>query len=376
MGKSYDLAIAGAGFAGLSLAYFLNGAEKIIIEAKSNIGAKQSSTCCTPLKTIEKLNCREAKLVEFKKFSVHSPNKSELIVNLPEKFCTIDYARFCRKMLENIKNAETITGARASIKDEKRVIISEKNRKKEIEARAIADCSGWHALSFNENIKNKSKKIPFGLEIEAEIKSYELARFHLFYGKKYVKKGYAWVFPVSKSRARVGLGGFDIKAPKKELARFLNFLGIENNAIEKSEIHANFIPCIGLRKNKPGKKVFCIGDSMHAVLPLSGEGIRKSMEHAEICTRFLKSYLEGELSLENAFEGYYRAILSELPFYDNLLLTQNIAILLPEFLRERVVNKLKDADAERLTHVFELYLKSEIKHSKAKIIKAILKAII
>jgi len=366
MAEMHDVAIIGGSFAGLACAYFLDSAEKIIIEAKKELGAAQTSTCCTSLSLIEKLGCGEAALQKFEHFVLHSPSGREVYVNLPEKFCTIDYALFSRLLAGRLKNAEIKTGKKAKeIKNSKVLCDNEA-----FEGRAIIDASGWQSIGFG---RAENRRLAFGIEIETEFKG-DADAFHIFYGKKYIEKGYAWIFPVSENEARVGVGGFGIENPNKALKKFLKEIKLSAET-EKAQKHANYIPCVGLRE-RPEKNVFCVGDALFQVLPLSGEGIRKSMEYAALCAYWVKKMLNNEITLEEAVDNYYNDVYKDKKFYDNLAFAQTIAIYLPEFLRERIITNLSKVKEERLKHVLELYLSSGITQSRAKIIKALLKVAI
>jgi len=366
MAKMHDVVILGGSFAGLACAYFLGNSEKIIIEAKKEIGAAQTSTCCTSLNLIERLGCGEAALQKFGHFVLHSPSAHEVYVKLPEKFCTINYSLFCRLLASKLKNCEIKTEKKAKEIRSNKILCGNEA----FEGKAIIDAGGWQSISFGRAEKST---LAFGIEIEGEFKG-DASAFHIFYGKRYVDKGYGWIFPVSENDARIGIGAFGIKDPNEALKKFLNAIKI-GSEIKKEKMHANYIPCVGLRE-RPEKNVFCVGDSLFQVIPLSGEGIRKSVEYAELCASWIKKMLNNEITLEEAAGNYYGSVYKDKQFYDNLAFAQTLAIYLPEFLRERIITNLSKVREERLKHILGLYLSSGIKQNKAKIIGALLKVAI
>lgn len=74
------------------------------------------------------------------------------------------------------------------------------------------------------------------------------------------------------------------------------------------EVHGNFIP-YGLRSPVVGS-IFVVGDAAGQALPLTAEGIRKSLEYGSACGRTVQRVIDGKITLEQGLLEY-RALVEE-----------------------------------------------------------------
>src|SRR3989344_603447 len=101
--KKYDVIIAGASFAGLAVASKINNGKVLLIDRKE-IGTHVTSACGTTVQTMKEVNCEKSILQRFNKFVIHIGSK-ETEIPISEKYCAIDYAKFC-KLLNKQNNAK------------------------------------------------------------------------------------------------------------------------------------------------------------------------------------------------------------------------------------------------------------------------------
>jgi flavin-dependent dehydrogenase len=87
--------------------------------------------------------------------------------------------------------------------------------------------------------------------------------------------------------------------------------------------------------------IFVVGDAAGQVLPATAEGIRKAFIYAEMLGALLSKVLNGELERSKALEIYRREVLKSKKFYDTLLSIQNIAYNAPDWVLERVIEKVE-----------------------------------
>lgn len=350
---NYKTIIIGGSFAGLSTAYYAASDEMLIIEKQRELGLKQWSTCGTFVDVPTKLKCEESILKKFDTITFHSSSGSKAVVEAPKPLCTIDYRVFCESMADRLKDVEIITDSKVLKIDgdgrrRKEVHCSGKSYKSEI----VVDCSGWRAVTANRSTNRVDvSKVAGGMESEVEYEG-DTDSIHVYFGSDFIKGGYAWVFPVGETRARVGIGGYRKTNLVKRLKKFMKFMNVDVNG-SGLDIHGGIIPCMGL-KEPVIDGVFVVGDSCGQVLPLSGEGIRKTISYGETCGTLISKVLNDELELSRALDAYREKVNESRKFYDCMYLIQKIAIYAPDRAWNTLVKKLND---RRFAQEFmELYL--------------------
>ncbi len=363
---NYKTIIIGGSFAGLSTAYYAASDEILIIEKQREPGLKQVSTCGTFVDVLTKLKCEESILKKVDTITFHSSSGSKAVVEAPAPLCTIDYRVFCESMASRLKDVEMITDSKVLKIDgngrrQKEVHCSGKSYKSEI----VVDCSGWRAVTLNR-ARNRVdvSKMAGGMESEVEYEG-DTDSIHIYFGNEFIKGGYAWVFPVGETRARVGIGGYRKTNLIKRLKKFMKFMNVDEGK-NGLDIHGGIIPCMGL-KEPVRDGVFLVGDSCGQVLPLSGEGIRKTVSYGETCGKLITKVLNDELQLSEALDAYKRAVYGSKNLYDSLYLTQKMAIYAPDGAWDRLVNKLNDKSFGM--GFMETYLESGGPQSKLGLLK-------
>ena len=114
--KEYDVIIAGASFAGLAVAREIKNKKVLLIDRKE-IGTGVTSACGTLVKLVRDVNCEKSILQTFKTVAVHTKNK-EIDFKLTEKYCTIDYKKFC-EILKQQNNAKFLKANVTKVDDVK-----------------------------------------------------------------------------------------------------------------------------------------------------------------------------------------------------------------------------------------------------------------
>lgn len=190
--RKYDVIIAGASFAGLAVASKIKN-KKILLIDRKYIGTNVTSACGTSVEMIKGVNCEKSILQTFDKFAIHIKDQ-EIEIPISEKYCTIDYSKFC-KLLNNQNNAEFLI---ANVKKTNgKIVYTDKGN---FEADIIVDCTGWSAVlasSLKKDYVNK-KMMSFGIETEIPYKKDNKLRF--FLDEDIIKNGVAWIFPCKKEQ--------------------------------------------------------------------------------------------------------------------------------------------------------------------------------
>ncbi len=311
--KKYDVIIAGASFAGLAVASKIKG--KVLLIDKKEIGTGVTSACGTTVQIIKNVNCQKAILQIFNKFAIHIGNKETEIL-LSEDYCTIDYSKFC-KIFNKQNNAKFLI-ANVKKTNGKKVFTDKGN----FEADIIIDCTGWPAVlasSFKKEYTNK-KMLSFGIETEIPYKKDNRLRF--FVNHKIIENGAAWLFPCGK-KARFGVG--DYSGNTKLLPNLKKF--VESYGLKVGKIHGGFF---GYKiKDSIIKNIFVVGDAAGQTLPLTGEGIRRSIHFGLICGDLIQDILDKKISIKEGQEKYRKTSLEHKNYYKFLLRSQDILPKLP-----------------------------------------------
>ncbi len=361
-----DVVIIGGSFAGLATAHFIENGKGLILERQNVLGKTQRSTCCTTLNWMKKLGTEKSVLKTFDYLKIHSSDGNCSDFKLPEKFCTIDYKIFCETLAGGLINFEVLTDQKVTelVTRSSNIVKTAKGGHK---GRILVDCSGWPGIRLNNSQTCSNKGLAFGIEIETEFQG-DVDSFHIYYGKRFIKEGYGWIFPTSNHRARVGLGGFSIDKPHAALDCFLKEIGIKRDS---SKAHGGYLPLMGMG-NPVNAGVFVVGDACNQVLPATGEGIRKAFEYAELCAGVINRILKEEISLEKGLRIYGEEVLKAKKFYENMVFLQTLAIHCPEWARNRIIKTLSNTDEFRKKMLLERYLNDNITTPKSRILKTLL----
>ncbi|WP_238026787.1 NAD(P)/FAD-dependent oxidoreductase [Metallosphaera javensis (ex Hofmann et al. 2022)] len=242
--SSMKIAVVGAGPAGLFLARNLKE-DVVVYEREKRLGTKPCSWVV--LSSVEDLLLRNEILFKITGYRIFLDNKLIHEVHSSEPFAyIIDKPRFLERLSEGVE-----------IRWEKGEIRG--NEVNGIRYDLVVDARGYQALSHDT-----VQAIQYDTTYHAEenvLNSYFYSDF----------VGYGWVFP-GPHGARIGIGG---EAPFTVLRERLNSL----LAGEKVSYGVARISMGGLKLGN------AVGEAGGAVFPITGEGIRPSLMHAELVAR-------------------------------------------------------------------------------------------
>ncbi len=314
--KKYDVIIAGASFAGLSVASRLKGRKVLLIDRKK-VGTGVTSACGTSVEMMKRVNCEKSILQTFDKFAIHVKDK-EIEIPIAEKYCTIDYLRFC-KLLNKQNNAELLI---ANVKKTNgKVVYTDKGN---FEADIIVDCTGWNAVLASSLKKGYVKKnmLSFGIETEIPYKKDNKLRF--FINPEIIKNGAGWLFPCGE-KARFGVGSYE--GETKLLPNLKKLL--DKYHLKEGKIHGGYY-CYCL-KNPIVKNIFVVGCAAGQTLPLTGEGIKRSIHFGLLCGETIQEILDKKITLKEGQEKYKEADLKHRKEYKMLLDEQKMLPKIPSW---------------------------------------------
>lgn len=292
--QEYDAIIVGASFAGLAVARELRG--DVLLLDRYEVGSHQTSACATPLWVPERLGVKESVIQVHERLVIHTPTRTVIYDASESPYCTFDYRRFCRGILERCRVRFLRTGVRG-LQDG--IVETDAGR---FTAPCLIDASGWHRalIGGGRSPFPAAPPLSFGLETEAP---YAGEALYFWVDPAILREGAAWLFPIG-ARSRVGLGSFaGLSRLRPPLQRFLQGLNLESG-----RFHGTYFPA-GLGVPTVGR-VFVVGDAAGQCLPLTGEGIRPAIYFGQICGDLVQAAIDGRLSVDAAVKAYRGRVLA------------------------------------------------------------------
>jgi len=132
------------------------------------------------------------------------------------------------------------------------------------------------------------KRYGVGAEYECYAENVDDETWMLMVGSQYSPAGYAWAFPLSKNRIRIGVGIGRPESNEEPLDRLNAILEKRPKPldrmgkIEPVELHYGFIPNEGVRASTVADGFMLVGDSAGQANPLVLEGIRYAIEFGRL----------------------------------------------------------------------------------------------
>ena len=287
--RHYDVIVVGGSFAGLAVARQLRG--EVLLIDRHEVGSHQTSACGTPLWVLEALGVVDSVLQVHRRVVVHAPSRTVTFDVTAAPYCTFDYGKFCRGLLDQCRGRflrATVTGLAEG------VVETTEGR---FAAPCVVDCSGWQGvLTHAGNVPRTA--MSFGLETDTE---YSGEALYFWARPERFGDGIAWLFPTGRG-SRVGLGSYrGATKLKGALTRFVDDL-----AAAPGLYHGTYFPS-GLGAATAGR-VFIVGDAAGHCLPFTAEGIRPALYFGQECGRLVQQVLDGVTTLDHALKAYRRRV--------------------------------------------------------------------
>lgn len=331
----YDIAIVGGGPAGLSAAYKASklGANVILFEKDESIAHSIRTSGVSWIEDVEKLGISKDHYNPIKNYCLISPSNEATIRGDSAKSCVLNVRTTYQFLALLAAEAGTEIMVRSNVVN---VITDSKDRvlglkvstpkgDLVINCKLVIDASGFSSsIARRLRMVNEWKRYGVGAEYECYCEHVDPTTWTLMVGSQYSDIGYAWVFPVSKNRVRIGVG---IGRPESNIdpMQKLHWI-IEKKLkpldrlgkIQPIELHYGFIPNEGLRESSVSDGLILVGDSAGQSNPLVLEGIRYAIEFGR---------LAGEIGTRSLSQDCEKASLME---YDHIV-------------RKRIESKIKAA---------------------------------
>lgn len=301
MEHTYDIAVVGGGPAGLSAAYAAAkaGARVILFEKDEAIAQNIRTSGVSWIDSMDELGIPGKLYNPVKNYRFVSPSNEVRISGSVARSCVLD-VRATYQHLATLAASEGTTIMVKSnvigvVKDGGRITglkASTPNGDLTVKCTLVIDASGFSSsVARKSGAASEWKRYGVGAEYECYCDKADSSEWTLMVGSKYSEAGYAWVFPLSPNRVRIGVG---IGRPESSVdpLQKLNYIMEKKpkpldslGKIQPLELHHGFIPNEGVRRSTVSDGLVLVGDSAGQSNPLVLEGIRYAIEFGRLAGR-------------------------------------------------------------------------------------------
>jgi digeranylgeranylglycerophospholipid reductase len=294
----YDIVVVGGGPAGLSAAYSASKlqATTILLEKDDAVGQIVRTSGVSWIDSMKKLGIPEKYYNPIKNYRIISPTNEVTFSGEVARSCVLDV----RATYQYLASLAVSSGSDIMVRSRVNEVISNSSRiagvkartpkgDLEIRSKLVIDASGFSStVARRAELVPEWKRYGIGAEYECFCSEVDPQTWTLMVGSIYSEAGYAWLFPISKDRVRIGVG---VGRPesRSDPLKILNEL-IEKRVkplnelskLQPIELHYGLIPNEGCIRTTTHDGLLLVGDSAGQSNPLILEGIRFAIEFGRL----------------------------------------------------------------------------------------------
>ena len=314
---NYDIVIVGAGPAGLSVAWAAakKGISVAVLEREEVVAQTIRTSGVTWINEATSFGIPSDYYNPIRNYSFYSPNNKVTIRSPEHQVAVLDVRKTYQFLAYQAANVGADifvrTNVTGSLLDEKGKLIGVKatSLKDDLifHSKLVIDASGFYSvIGKNLGTIPQWKRFGVGAEYEAYVENVDQETWSLMVGQKYSPAGYAWIFPLGKNKARIGVG---IGRPESQVdptQRLLELLDKRPSPLDKLgkivpiEFHYGLIPNEGLTHTTIADNLILVGDAAGQANPLVLEGIRYAIEFGRMAGQIgAECVIKGDTSKES-----------------------------------------------------------------------------
>lgn len=174
-----------------------------------------------------------------------------------------------------------------------------------VKAQLVIDATGpLRKVMYDEKEEQPQMLLGSGTEylikVEQEIYDEYKNKLVFFLGHKWAIKGYSWIFPMENRILKVGAGKTHLKSldqekvnlTTKKITEKIIKEYIKSSNYEILDKHGGILRySAGLKDKFYDNRVIAVGDSVSAINPRGGEGIRYAMQTADLACIYIDEFL-------------------------------------------------------------------------------------
>ncbi len=325
MMQKYDVVVIGGGPAGGQVARNLakKGHKILLVERFPSFLDNNFSSAGMTLAPLKEFNLPDKVIGAYwKNITIQCTKNSYFWKGNTSKGVVLDYGKLKQFLADDAKSfgGEVLTGYKYISKkvNDKTVIVSLQKAKSteviEVESKLVVDATGpLRKVMYDDKEVQPTMNLGSGTEylIEVAPDIYDKYKDQLvfFLGHKWAIKGYSWIFPMEQNILKVGAGKTHLKSlnqentdkTTKKITEQIIKEYLKCDTYKLLDVHGGILRYSeGLKDKFYNNKVIAVGDSISAINPRGGEGIRYAMQSADLACIYIDEYLvKGTTNFDN-----------------------------------------------------------------------------